>query len=95
MLVTVARDEAVEDDENPRSNLAQVLYIRYPINFGTKSVSILLDSSNKVNAVCPTFAKELGLSIRPLDVGAQKIHSTILNTYKMVVIVFLVKDKTN
>ena len=64
--VTVAREEEV--DENLGANLARVLCIRYPINFGKKSVSALLDSGSEVNAVHPAFAKELGLPIRPIDV---------------------------
>ena len=55
----------------------------------------LLDSGNKVNAVHPAFAKELGLPIRPTDNGAQKIDGTTLDTYGMVVAAFSVKDKAN
>ena len=55
----------------------------------------LLDSSSEINAVHPTFAKELGLPIRPTDVGAQKIDGTTLDTYGMVVAAFSVKDKAN
>ena len=58
--------------ENLRSNLAQVLCIQYLINLRKKSVSTLFDSGSKINAVYPTFAKELGLLIRPIDVEAQK-----------------------
>ena len=78
---TVAKEKAVEDCENPRSNLAQVPCIRYLINFGKKSILALFDSSSKVNAIHPTFAKELGLLIRPTDVEAQKINNNTLDTY--------------
>ena len=91
--VTVAREEGV--GENLRANLARVLCIRYLINFGKKSVSALLDSGGEVNAVHPAFTKELGLSIRLTDMGAQKIDGTMLKTYGMVVIAFLVEDKAN
>ena len=66
--LTVAEKEAV--GENPGSNLAQVPCIRYPINFGKKSVSALLNLGSEVNAVHPAFAKELGLPIRSTDVEA-------------------------
>ena len=56
---------------------------------------ILFDSSNKVNTIYPTFAQELGLFIRPTNVGAQKIDGIMLNTYKIVVVVFLVTNKVN
>ena len=95
MPVTIAREEAVEDGKNPRSNLAQAPYICYPINFGTKSILVLFDSGNKVNAIHLTFAKELDLFIRPIDVGVQKIDSTTLDIYGMVVVAFSVKNKAN
>lgn len=85
ILVTVARKEAVENaengknlgttirasenSENPRSNFAQVLYIWYPITLRKKSVLAFFDFDSEVNAIYPTFAKELGLSIRSIDVG--------------------------
>ena len=91
--VTVAREEEV--DENLGANLARVPCIRYPINLGKKSVSALLDLGSEVNAVYPAFAKELGLPIRPTDMGAQKIDGTTLETYGMVVAAFSVEDKAN
>ena len=91
--MTVAREEAV--GKNLRSNLARVPCIRYPINFGKKSISTLLNSGSEVNAIHLVFAREIGLSIRPTDVGAQKIDSTTLETFGIVVIAFLVEDKAN
>ena len=90
-LVTIAREEAIGEN----SNLAQVPYIRNPVNIRKKSVLTLFDSGSKVNAVHPAFAKELGLPIRPTDVGAQKIDGTTLETYRMVVAAFLIEDKAN
>ena len=55
----------------------------------------LFDLGSEVNAVHPAFAKELGLLIRPTDVGAQKIDGTTLDTYEMVVAAFLIKNKAN
>ena len=49
----------------------------------------------EVNAIHPTFAKEQSLPIRPIDVGAQKINGTTLDTYEVVVAAFSVTDKTN
>ena len=69
MLMTIARKKTVEDGENPRSNLAQILCIRYSINFRKKSVLAFFNSGSKVNAVHLTFAKELGFSIRLIDIG--------------------------
>ena len=55
----------------------------------------LINSGSEVNAIHPTFAKQLGLPIRPIDVRAQKIDGTTLDTYGMVVAAFLVEDKAN
>ena len=109
-LVTETREEEVgiaeaietteagkdgKESESEYQNLAQVPYIRYPINSRKQSVSTLLDLGSKVNVVHSAFTKELGLPIRPTDVEAQKIDSTMLETYGMVVAAFSVKVKTN
>ena len=96
--MTVARKKEVEDVENSknlRSNLAQVPCIQYLINIKKKSVSVFLDSGSEINAIHPIFAKEIDLFIRLTDVGALKIDGTMLDTYKIVVAVFLVKNKAN
>ena len=91
----VDKDDKESKGEYP--NLAQVPYIRYSITFRKKSVfmSALLDSGSEVNAIYLTLTQKLGLSIRPTDVGAQKIDNTMLDTFKMVVSAFLVTDKAN
>ena len=55
----------------------------------------LLDSGNKVNAIHPTFAERLSLVVRTTNVGTQKIDSTTLKTYGMVVVAFSVTDQAN
>lgn len=84
ILVIAVREEAVnniEDDENPEttigagengknSSFVQVLYIQYFIAFWKKSVSMLFNLGIEINAIYPTFAKELKLLIRPIDIGA-------------------------
>ena len=104
--VTGTRERAVEtvrvdkNDKKSKSeypNLAQIPCIRYFITFWKKSVSMsaLVDSSSEVNAIHPTLARELGLPIGQMDVGVQKIDSTMLDTFGMVVIAFSVIDKAN
>ena len=90
---TVAREKAV--GENLGSNLAQVPYIYYPINFGKKSMLVLFDSGNEVNALHLAFSKKLGFPMRLTDIGTQKIDDTTLETYEMVVAAFSVKGKAN
>ena len=104
--VTETREEEVgtveagkdgEESEGEYRNLTRVPCIRYPVTFRKKSVSMsaLLDSGSEVNAIHPTLARELGLPIRPTDVGAQKIDGTLLDTFGMVVAAFSVEDKAN
>ena len=79
--------------------LEHVFCIHYPVQFrkdaNKTQVQALIDSGSEVNAIHPTFVKELGLPIKPTDVGAQKIDGTTLDTYRMVVAAFLVTDKAN
>ena len=88
MSITGAREEALEC----------VPCIYYPVQFkGTNETQVqaLIDSESEINAIHPTFVKELGFLIRPTDVGAQKIDGTMLDTYRMVIAAFLVMDKAN
>ena len=93
--VKVGKDDEKSKGEYP--NLTRVPCIWYPITFRKKSVSMsaLLDSGSKVNAIHPTLARKLGLPIRPTDVGAQKIDDTMLDTFEMVISAFSVTDKAN
>ena len=87
-LTIGAREEALE----------RVPCIHYPVQFKDTDkapVQALIDSRNEVNAVHPSFVKQLGLSIRPTNVRAQKIDGTILNTHGMVVAAFSVVNKAN
>ena len=84
--MTCTREEALE----------RVSYIHYPVQFKNTSkaqVQALINLGSEVNTIHLTFAKQLGLLIRPTDVKAQKIDDTILNTYKMVIAAFSVEDK--
>ena len=76
-----------------------VPYIYYPVRFKKNAdktpVQALINSRSEVSAIYPSFAKQLGLNIRPTDVGAQKIDGTMLDTHGMVVAAFSVLDKAN
>ena len=58
-------------------------------------VQALINSRSEINAIDLSFAKQLGLPIRPTNIGAQKIDVTTLNTHGMVVAAFLVVEKAN
>ena len=73
--------------------LERVPCIHYPVRFKKDAdktpVEALIDSNSEVNAIHPSFAKQLGLPIRLTDVRVQKIDGTILDTYKMVLAAIL------
>ena len=76
-------------------NLAQVPCNRYLINFGNKSASVFFDLGSQVNAVYLTFSKKLSFSMRPTDIGVQKIVGSMLDIFRMVLTSFSVIDKAN
>ena len=86
-LITGTREEALEP----------VSYIHYPVQFkkNKTQVQVLVDLGSEVNGIYPSFAKQLGLSIQPTDVGAQKIDGTTQDIHGMVVAAFSVVDKAN
>ena len=84
--------------------LERITYIQYPIAFpvgitqdgsAPDPVLALYDSSSEVNAIHPVFTKKLGLVVQITNIGAQKIDSTTLETYEMVVAAFSVIDQAN
>ena len=82
MLMTGKKEEELE----------QVPYIWYPVTFKDLTKA-LLDFESKVNAMNQAFAHQLGFKIWKTNIGAQKIDSTILKTYTMVVSTFSLADK--
>lgn len=77
------------------TNLVQVLYIQYFIIFWEKFFLVLLNSRSDVNIIYLIFTKELGFSIRLIDIEILKIDNNMPNTYWIVVAAFLMTDKTN
>ena len=59
------------------------------------AMSALLDSGSEVNAIHSTLAQELKLPIRPMDIRAQKIDDTMLDTFRIVVTAFSITNKAN
>ena len=92
-----ADKDGKKSEDKYLENLAQVSCIRYSIIFQKKSVLVLalLDLGNEINAIYTTFAQELGLPIRPMDVAAQKIDGSMLNTFRIIVTAFSLIDKAN
>ena len=70
--------------------------IHYPIQFKDSNktpLQALIDSKSEVNAIHLSFARQLGLCIKPSDVRAQKIDGTTLDTHEIVIATFSVMDK--
>ena len=53
----------------------------------------LIDSGSKVNVMQPAYATKLGLYARKINVSAQKIDGSYLNTFGIVIADCLVKNK--
>ena len=92
-LVAVLATSTSVTDKKTEEELEWVPCIRYPITFKKDQMEALLDSGSKINAISQGFAQQLGLRIRKTNIGAQKIDSTTLETYGMVVSTFSVLDK--
>ena len=88
MVVLVISMSVTEKKEE----LEWVPCIQYLIIFKDQTKA-LLDSKSKVNPMSQAFAHQLGLTIGKTNVGVQKIDSTILETWEMVVSTFSVLDK--
>ena len=58
-------------------------------------MQVLVDSRSEVNAIHLSFTKQLDLPIWPIDVRAQKIDGTTLDTHGMVVTVFSIENMEN
>ena len=85
-LVTSASKEAQEVIV-----LDHVPCIHYPVQFWKDqgaTIWAVIDSGNKVNTMTPAYAMKLGLRIQKTDVKAQKIYSSLLETYEMVIATF-------
>lgn len=63
IFVIIATKKANKNSKYPEINLAQVPYIWYYITYQEKSMLVLLNSKNEVNAIYLTFTKKLGLFI--------------------------------
>ena len=78
--------------------MKRVPYIYYLVQFKDMDkapVEALIDLGSEVNAIHPSFVKQLSLPIRLTDIGAPKIDGTTLDTHGMVVAAFLMEDKAN
>ena len=85
-------------------DLKQIMCIQYSIIYPSyktqdgsvlDSILALFDSGSKLNVMHLAFAEKLGLVVKFINVGTQKIDSTTFEIYGMVVAVFSVTDQAN
>ena len=76
--------------------VVRVPFIYYPVQFqkGQEQVKALLDSGSEVNAKSPAYVERLGLKTQKTNVGAQKIDSSALEIFGMVIADFQLEDKS-
>ena len=70
-----------------KKELERIPCIWYSITFKDQTEA-LLDLESEINAMSQAFAHQLGLTIWKTKIGAQKINSTTLETYGMIVSTF-------
>ena len=76
--------------------LDRVPCIHYPMQFRKDKGAIiqaLIDLGSKVNAMTPAYIAKLDFKICPTNVEAQKIDSSLVKTFGMVITGFQVEDK--
>ena len=76
-------------------NLAKLLYIHYLITFQRTYIWALLDLSNEINAILPTFDQELEFPIKPTNIRVHKMYGNIIDIYGMRVAAFSMTKKAN
>ena len=54
----------------------------------TLGIKALIDLGSEVNAMIPTYASKLDLKIYPINIGAQKIDSSTLEIFGMILASF-------
>ena len=80
---------------NGGKKVVKMLCIYYLIWFQKKQIKILLNSSSKVNAINPDYAKKLGFKILQINIRALKIDDSALEIFGIVIADFQVEDKAN
>ena len=65
--------------------IVRVPCIYYLVRFLEEQIRALLDSGSEVNTMNPDFAWKLGLKVWKTNVGAQKIDSSALETFRIVI----------
>lgn len=75
--------------------LEKVLYIYHLFCFQKDyyETKAFIDLSSKINVITPAYAAKLSFKVQKTDIEAQKIDSSIFDTFEMVLAKFQVEDK--
>ena len=75
--------------------LEQIPCIHYLVQFQKykEVIRALINSGSKINVITPAYTFKLGFQVQRTDVGAQKIDSSSLQTFGMVIDSFQIEDK--
>ena len=80
---------------NGGKKVVKVLCIYYLVGFQEEQVKALLDSNSKINIINRSYAKKLGFKVQITNIGAQKMDSSALVTFGLVIPNFQVEDKVD
>lgn len=54
---------------------------------------VLTNFGNKINTITPGYTAKLGLKVRPIEIGVQKINDSTFEIFRIVLASFQVKNK--
>ena len=94
-LVSVLASSSSVTETNKEVTLERVPCIYYQLCFqkDTAGVRALVDLGSEVNTMTPAYAAKLGLQVQKIDIKAQKIDGSTLETFEMVLADFQVENK--
>ena len=83
------------DNNGKEVVLKRVPCIYYLVWFqeSQEQIRALLDSGNEINTMSPAYIERLGLKTRKTNIRAQKMDSSALETFGMVIANFQIEDK--
>ena len=95
VLISANSFVVTETSKEGHVSLERVSYIHYPLRFQKDTIGVraLIDSDGEINAMILIYAAKLGLKLHLTTVVAQKIDSSTLKTFGMVLATFQMKDK--
>ena len=93
VLVLATFLSVTETSKEDNIALQKVLCVYYPIRFKKKEVQALINLGSEVNTMTPAYTAKLGLKVQKTNIGAQKIDSSTLDTFKIVLADFQVENK--